>query len=317
MRRYLLGRTLSVGFVLLGISLLVFSMVALLPGDPATAILGPYATEERATELRQQLGLDGGVIERYLAWLSLVLTGDFGRSYSLGRPVLELLAERSMPTAISSSAALGLGTLIGLMLGSVAAVHRGRWIDRALTFISLLGISTPPFWMAMLLMLVLSVHVGWFPVSGMYSVYGAQAGTWLDLVHHLVLPSLVLAMVVAGVIARMMRTAMLETLSSSFVRMARAKGVTEGSVVYGHAFQVALCRIVPVIGLQAGFVLGGAVYIEAVFQWPGLGQLLLGAILERDLLLSQGVVLVIACGYVVVNLATDLLQLALDPRLRP
>lgn len=316
MRRYLLGRLGSLVFVLFGISVLVFSMVALLPGDPATAILGPYATPERVAELQRDLGLSGSVFERYVAWLSGVLSGDWGRSYSLQRPVLELLGERLLPTAISSAAALGLGTLGGLLLGSVAAVHRGQWLDRALTLASLLGISTPPFWMAMLLMLVLSVRLKWFPVSGMYGAYGPDAGSWLDLIHHVVLPSVALALVVAGVIARMMRTAMLETLSSNFVRMARAKGVEENSVLYGHAFQVALSRVIPVIGLQAGFVLGGSVYIEAVFQWPGLGQLLLGAILERDFMLSQGVVLLIACGYVLVNLATDLAQRALDPRLR-
>jgi peptide/nickel transport system permease protein len=298
-----------------GISLLVFAMVALLPGDPATAILGPYATPERVARLNTELGLGDSLGQRYLTWMSSLLHGDFGRSYSMQRPVLDVLLERMPATLALSSCALGLGALLGLLLGSVAAARRGQLADRALSVVTVLGISTPSFWLAMLLMLVFSVHLGWFPVSGMASAYGEGAGGLLDRAHHVVLPALALALVVAGVIGRLMRTAMLETFSQNFVRMARAKGVPEGAVIYGHAFQLALTRVVPVIGLQAGFVLGGAVYIEAVFQWPGLGKVLVDAIVERDFLLTQGAVLVVACCYVLVNLATDLVQRALDPRL--
>jgi peptide/nickel transport system permease protein len=265
--------------------------------------------------LRQALGLDGPLVERYVAWVGKLVQGDFGHSYSLERPVLDVLLERLPPTLTLSFSALAFGTLLGLALGSVAAVHRGA-LDRVLTSVALLGISVPSFWLAMLLMLVFAVDLDLFPVSGMTSVQGAQAGGVLDMVHHLVLPCCALGLVVAGVIARLTRTAMLETLSQDFVRMAHAKGLPHGRVVYGHAFLVALTRVVPVIGLQAGFVLGGAVYIETVFQWPGLGKLLVDSILERDFLLTQGAVLVVATLYVLVNLGTDLAQRALDPRLR-
>ena len=302
--------------VLVGVSVLVFAMVALVPGDPATAILGPFATPARVAELQSQLGLDGNVIQRYGIWLHNLTNGDLGRSYSLGRPVSEVLAERVWPTLALAFAALTFGALVGLLFGSVAATRHHRWPDRALTLAALFGISTPSFWLAMLLMLVFSVSLGWFPVSGMTPSHGAHTFGLLAALHHLVLPVLALGLVVAGVVARFMRTALLETFSAEFVRLARAKGVREADVVYGHAFQMAFTRVLPVIGLQAGFVLGGAAYIETVFQWPGLGKLLVDAILERDLLLAQGTVLILATCYVLVNLATDLAQQALDPRVR-
>ncbi len=308
-------RLLWLALVLVGISVLVFSMIGLLPGDPATAILGPYATPARALELERELGLQGSFFSRYWTWLTNVLAGDFGRSYSFDRPVLDLVLARLGPTLLLALTALGIGTLLGLLLGSVAAVRRGQLADRALTLVALVGISTPPFWMAMLLMVLFAVELGLFPVSGMVSAFGAGAGGVLDIASHLVLPALALALVVLGVIARLTRTAMLETLSEDFVRLARAKGLPEGRVVHGHAFLVAFSRVIPVIGLQAGFVLGGAVYIETVFGWPGLGKLLVDAILQRDLLLAQGAVLVVAACYVVINLCTDLLQRALDPRI--
>ncbi len=314
MTGYIGRRLVALVFVLLGISVLVFSMVALLPGDPATAILGPYATPERAAELRRELGLDTSLVERYFTWLTHVLQGNFGRSYSMQRPVLDVLLERLPATLMLSFTALAFGSVLGLSLGSVAAVKRDKLADRVFTLVALLGISTPSFWLAMLLMLVFAVDLGLFPVSGMLAAYGSSAGSWLDVAHHLVLPTIALGLVVAGVIARLTRTAMLETLSQDFVRLARAKGLDEGKVVYGHAFLVAFTRVVPVIGLQAGFVLGGAVYIETVFQWPGIGKLLVDSILERDFLLTQGAVVVVASSYVLINLVTDLVQRALDPR---
>ncbi len=315
MTRYLLRRLSALFFVLFGISVLVFSMVALLPGDPATAILGPFSTPERVLELQRELGLEGSVVERYLRWLWSLLQGDFGRSYSMERPVFDVLIERLPNTLLLAVSALSVGTLLGLLLGSMAAANRGSWVDRALTFVAILGISTPAFWMAMLLMALFAVSLGWFPVSGTVSLWGEAAGGWPDRARHLVLPTGALGLVVAGVVARMMRSAMLETLRQNFVVMARAKGVSESHVVYGHAFVVAATQITPVIGLQAGFVLGGAVYIETVFQWPGLGKTLVDSILERDFLLIQGAVLLVACLYVLANLLTDVVQRLLDPRI--
>ncbi len=196
----------------------------------------------------------------------------------------------------------------------VAAIHERQWQDQVLTFVVLLGISTPQFWLGLLLILVFAVWLGWLPVSGMFSVYAG--GGLVDLLRHLVLPATSLAVVVAGVLARLTRTVMLEELSQDYVRMARAKGLTERTVLYKHAFLNMLGKMVPVIGLQTGFLLGGAVYIETVFQWPGIGRMLVDAISARDLLLVQGGVLVMASAYVLVNLLADVVQHLLDPRIR-
>jgi len=313
MSAYVLRRLLQLIPVLLGISLVVFLIMALLPGDQALAILGPYATPESLASLRAELGLNEPLWRRFFIWLGSTLQGDLGRSVTLQRPVVDEIAERVGPTLLLAGAALLLSVLLGLVAGAAAA-HRRRWQDKTLTLAVLIGISTPQFWLALLLILVFAVWLQWLPVSGMYSVYGG--GGVGDLLRHLVLPATSLAVVVTGVLARLSRAAMLEELSQDYVRMARAKGLSERQVVYRHAFLNMLGRIVPVIGLQTGFLLGGAVYIETVFQWPGMGRMLVDAISTRDLLLVQGGVLVMASAYVLVNLLADVLQHLLDPRIR-
>ena len=314
MTAYVLRRLLQLIPVLFGISLVVFLIMALLPGDPALAMLGPYATPESLADLRRELGLDQPLWQRYFIWLGNVLQGDLGRSLQLQRPVADAIAERIGPTLLLAFTALALAVVLGLAAGIVAAVHRGRWQDRALTLTVLVGIATPQFWLALLLILVFAVWLGWLPVSGMLSVYGG--GGVGDLLRHLILPAASLAVVATGVLARLGRTTMLEELSRDYVRMARAKGLSERRVVYRHAFVNMLAQMMPVIGLQAGFLLGGAVYIETVFQWPGLGRMLVEAISSRDLLLVQGGVLVMALAYVLVNLMADVLQHLLSPRTR-
>ena len=315
MTAYVLRRLLHLIPVLFGIALVVFLIMALLPGDPALAILGPYATAESLASLRRELGLDLPLWQRFFIWLGNVLQGDLGRSVTLQRPVIDEIAERVGPTVLLAATALVLSVALGLAVGTIAAVHRGQWQDKLLTVAVLVGISTPQFWLALLLILVFSVWLGWLPVSGMLSIYGG--GGFSDLLGHLVLPATSLAIVVTGVLARLTRTAMLEELSQDYVRMARARGLTERRVIYKHAFLNMLGRMTPVIGLQAGFLLGGAVYIETVFQWPGMGRMLVDAISSRDLLLVQGGVLVMASAYVLVNLLADVLQHLLDPRVRP
>jgi len=228
--------------------------------------------------------------------------------------VLDEILERLGPTLLLAGAALAVSALAGLALGVAAAVRHNAWQDRALTLLVLVGLSTPAFWLALLLALGFGVWLGWAPVSGMYSVWGG--GDAADLAVHLVLPALSLAAVATAVIARVTRTQMLEVLRQDYVRLARARGLTERRVVYRHAFRNALVAVVPVIGLETGFLIGGAVYVESVFQWPGLGRTLVTAIAARDLLLVQGAVLVLATGYVLVNLLADLAQYALDPRIR-
>ena len=315
MSAYLVRRLLQLIPVLFGITLIVFVLMALIPGDQALAILGPYATPERIAELRHQLELDRSLPVQYVTWLGNLLEGDLGRSYSLNRPVRDVVFERLGPTLLLSGTALVIGTLLGLLMGVLAAVRQHGWQDKLLTLAALAGISTPSFWLAMIFMLAFGVWAQAFPVSGMSASYGSGAGGVLDVAHHLALPALSLAIVVAGVVARLTRTNMLEVLSAGYVRMARAKGLPESQVLYKHAFRSTLAGVVPVIGLQAGFVLGGAVYIETVFQWPGIGRLLVEAIHTRDLLLVQGGVVVVATAYVLVNLATDVLQHVIDPRI--
>ena len=309
-----LQRLLAAIPVLFGLTIIVFLIMAMIPGDPATAILGSYTTPENVERLNRQLGLDKPLWQQYFIWLGNMLQGDFGRSYTLNRPVIDEVLERFSATLILAGTALLLCSVFGLIAGVVSAVRQYSWVDKTVTFVVLVGISVPSFWLGLLLILVFAVNLKWFPASGMYAIYGG--GDLPDLIRHLFLPAITLAVVATGVIARLTRTAMLEVLRQDFIRTARAKGVTENKVIYKHAFKAALVTVIPVIGIQAGFVLGGAVYIETVFQWPGIGSMLVKAISTRDLLLVQGGVLVVAAAYVLFNLAADVVQTILDPRLR-
>ncbi len=311
---YVAKRLLAMIPILLGLTVVVFGMMALIPGDPATAILGSYATPENVERLNRQLGLDRPLWEQYLVWLGNILEGDFGRSYSLNRPVIDEVLERFSATLLLAGAALLLCSVLGLLAGAVSAVRQFGWADRTITFLVLIGISLPSFWLGLLLILLFAVELQWLPASGMVAIYGG--GGPLDILTHLILPACTLAVVATGVIARLTRASMLEVLRQDYIRTARAKGLSERRVIYRHAFTAALVTVIPVIGIQAGFVLGGAVYIETVFQWPGIGAMLVKAISTRDLLLVQGGVLVVAASYVLFNLAADLLQSALDPRLK-
>jgi peptide/nickel transport system permease protein len=311
---YIARRLLLLIPVLFGISVIVFLVISLIPGDPATAILGAFATPDNVARINRELGLDRPLPVQYLTWLAGVLEGDLGRSYSLNRPVADEVAERFLPTIILAGAALFLCTLFGLLGGVIAAVKQYGWQDKLITLVVLIGISTPSFFLGILLILWFAVGLGWFPTGGMYALFGD--GGLLELLHHLTLPAIALAVVATGVVARLTRANMLEVLRQDYVRTARAKGLSERSVIYRHALRNALVNIVPIIGIQAGFVLGGAVYIESVFQWPGIGRMLVTAISTRDILLVQGGVLVVAASFVLINLVTDVLQSVLDPRLR-
>ncbi|HXV31364.1 MAG TPA: ABC transporter permease [Sinorhizobium sp.] len=314
MRTYILKRLIAVVPVLFGLSVIVFLVMAMIPGDTATAILGPYATQENVERINRDLGLDKPLVQQYLIWIGNVLQGDFGRSFALNRPVLDEVLERFRATLILAGLSLALASVLGLLAGIVSAVRQFGWADRAITFVVLAGISTPSFWLGLLLIYLFAVNWRVLPASGMYAIYGG--GDLKDRLLHLILPATTLAVVAAGVIARLTRSAMLEVLRQDFVRTARAKGLSERRVVYGHAFRSALVSVIPVIGIQAGFVLGGAVYIETVFQWPGIGAMLVKAISTRDILLVQGGVLIVAASYVLFNLAADVVQSMLDPRIR-
>ena len=313
MWNYIIRRLFLLIPVLLGISIIVFFIMELIPGDAAQAILGSYATPENLERVRSELGLDKPMVQRYFIWLGNILQGDFGRSYTLDRPVIDEVLERLGPTLLLAGSSLLLAAVLGMGAGIVAAVKQFGWQDMILTVVVLVGISTPSFWLGLVFVLLFSVQLGWFPVSGMLQVVGG--GGALDLLHHLVLPAVTLGVVATGVIARLTRSTMLEVLRKDFIRSARAKGLSERRVILRHAYKNALVSIVPVLGIQAGFVIGGAVYIETVFQWPGLGRMLVTAIQTRDILLVQGGVVVIATLYVLINLMADVSQHALDPRI--
>ena len=311
---YILKRLVSAIPVLLGITVIVFLIMAMIPGDPATAILGAYATPENVAKLNRDLGLDAPLAQRYVIWLGNMLSGDFGRSYSLNRPVLDEILERFQATLILAGISFVLCSVFGILAGVVSAARQYGLADKAITFTVLIGISVPSFFLGMMMILLFAVNLRWLPVSGMYAIYGG--GDLPDLLRHLLMPALALSVVATGVIARLSRSAMLEVLRQDYIRTARAKGVPERRVIMGHALRAAMVSIIPVLGIQAGFVLSGSVYIEMVFQWPGIGRMLVDAILKRDILLVQGGVVFVAACYVIFNIMVDVAQSLLDPRIK-
>ncbi|MCR9136663.1 MAG: ABC transporter permease [Alphaproteobacteria bacterium] len=314
MGAYILKRLVSAVPVLLGITVIVFLIMAMIPGDPATAILGSYATPENVEKLNRDLGLDAPLVQRYFIWLGNVIVGDFGRSYSLNRPVLDEILERFSATLILAGVSFVLCAVLGILAGVVSAARQYGLADKAITFAVLIGISVPSFFLGMMMILLFAVNLRWLPVSGMYAIYGG--GDLPDLLRHLIMPASALSVVATGVVARLSRSAMLEVLRQDYIRTARAKGVPERRVIMGHALRAAMVSIIPVLGIQAGFVLSGAVYIEMVFQWPGIGRMLVDAILKRDILLVQGGVVFVAACYVLFNIMVDVAQSLLDPRIK-
>jgi peptide/nickel transport system permease protein len=314
MTGYILKRLLSAVPVLLGISIIVFLIMAMIPGDPATAILGSFATPENVAALNEDLGLDKPLVQRYFIWLGNMLQGDFGRSFALNRPVLDEVMERFNATLVLAGTAFLLCTFFGIAAGVISAANQYGLADKAITFVVLLGISIPSFFLGMMMILVFAVNLRWFPVSGMWPIFGDRT-LWV-LLDHLAMPATALAVVATGVVARLSRSAMLEVLRQDFIRTARAKGVHERRVIWGHALRAAMVSVIPVLGIQAGFVLSGAVYIEMVFQWPGVGRMLVDAILRRDILLVQGGVVFVAACYVIFNIIVDVAQSLLDPRIK-
>ncbi len=314
MTGYILKRLLSAIPVLIGITIIVFLIMAMIPGDPATAILGSYATPENVEKLNRDLGLDKPLVQQYFIWLGNMLTGDFGTSFALNRPVLDEVLERFNATLVLAGTAFVLCAFLGVIAGVISAANQYGAADKGITFVVLLGISIPSFFLGMMMILFFAVNLRWFPVSGMWPIYGDR--TLGVLLTHLAMPATALAVVATGVIARLSRSAMLEVLRQDFIRTARAKGVPERGVIWRHALKAAMVAIIPVLGIQAGFVLSGAVYIEIVFQWPGVGRMLVDAILKRDILLVQGGVVFVAACYVLFNIVVDVAQSLLDPRIK-
>ena len=314
MSRFLVRRLLLLVPVLMGVSVIVFLVLHLAPGDPAEIMLGSQATQEDRLRLRADLGLDDPLHVQYGRWLGHVARGDLGRSLWMRRPVLGEVLVRLKATLILTGTALVLSSIGGVALGVLSATRPNSWLDRTSAIASLFGASMPVFWLGIVLMVVFSLTLGWLPASGMYAPYGG--GDVEDLLRHLVLPALTLAAASVTIVARLTRSAMLEVLGQDYIRTARAKGLVERRIVVRHALKNALVPIVTVIGVQAGYLLGGAVLTETVFAWPGVGTLMVQGILARDIPLVQGCVLVVALTFVLVNLFVDLLYAWLDPRIR-
>jgi len=312
--RFLARRLLHLGPVLLGVSVIVFLVLHLAPGDPAEIMLGANANREDLERLRTQLGLDQPLHVQYVTWIGHVARGDLGRSLWMKRPVLGEVLERFKATLLLTGTALFLSTVGGIALGIASARRANSLLDRLSAVASLFGASMPTFWLGIVLMVIFSLWLGWLPASGMYAPYGG--GGLRDLLAHLVLPAITLAAASITIIARLTRAAMLEMLGQDYVRTARAKGLAERPVVWRHALKNALIPIVTVVGVQAGYLLGGAVLTETVFAWPRVGTLVVQGILARDIPLVQGGVLVIALSFVLVNLAVDTLYAWLDPRIK-
>jgi len=300
--------------VLLGVSIIIFMVLHLSPGDPAEIMLGSQATQADLARLRADLGLTEPLHVQYVRWLGLVVRGDLGRSIWMKRPVLAEVLGRLQATLVLTGAALLLSTVGGVALGIASATRPNSLLDRLSAVASLFGASMPVFWLGIVLMVVFALWLGWLPASGMFSPYGG--GGLGDLLVHLVLPAVTLAAASVTIIARLTRSTMLETLGQDYIRTARAKGVVERAVVLRHGLKNALIPIVTVVGVQAGYLLGGAVLTETVFAWPGVGTLMVQGILARDFPLVQGCVLVVALSFVLINLAVDLLYAWLDPRIR-
>jgi ABC-type dipeptide/oligopeptide/nickel transport system permease component len=302
--RFLARRLALTVPVLLGVATLVFSLIHLIPGDPAQAMLGEAATPQDVEELRRRLGLDRPLLEQYGTFLSGVTRGDLGTSLRTGQPVASQILERMPATAELAAAAMLVAILCSIPLGIVAAVRRGTSVDHGAMTLALAGVSIPNFWLGPLLAIIFSVELGWLPVSGR----GTPA--------HLVLPAFSLGAALAAVLARMTRATLLEELREQYVVAARARGVSRVRAVMRHAFRNSLIPVVTLIGLQFGSVLTGAVITETIFAWPGIGRLLIQSIGFRDYPLVQGCILLIAVTYVGVNLLTDLVYGFLDPRIR-
>jgi peptide/nickel transport system permease protein len=318
--------------VLLGVSIVVFFMVRAIPGDPAQLLLGQQATQEQVEQVRQNMGLDKPIIVQYGLFLADAVRGDLGDSIVTGRPVTTELFERFPATLELTMFAMFVAIIVGVPVGVISAVKQYSWLDKATSVLALTGISMPIFWLAMILIVIFFVNLGWLPFPGRLGTgYAVTSITGLVLVDslltlnfpafwdglkHLIMPAIALGTTAMAIITRMTRSSMLEVMGEDYVRTARAKGVVPWRVVFKHALRNAMLPTVTVIGLQVGILMGGAVITETIFSWPGIGQIAYQSIYQRDYAMVQGVVLYGAALFVLVNLLVDILYAVLDPRVR-
>ena len=312
MTRFLTSRVLSLAFVLWLVTIIAFVMIRLAPGDPSAVMLGSDAAPKAVAEFRSAYGLDRPLPVQYLAWLGHVVRGDLGMSIYLGRPVTTAILERLPISLTLTLSAFAIAVVLGISLGLVAAYWHDTWVDRVVSVVAALGLSMPSFWLGICLIYLFAVRWPVMPSGGFVE-------PWIDpgkSFRHLLLPAFALGYLQSGLIARMTRASMLEALRGDFVRVARSKGVGEFRVVVKHAFRNALIPVLTVTGITLAVMFGGAVVIETVFTLPGVGRLLVNAVVRRDYPVVQGTLLVVAAWYVVVNIAVDVLYTVSDPRIR-
>lgn len=330
---FVVERLLQVIPVLLGVSLVVFMMMALTPGDPVEIMLGDLrSTPEQKASLRRDMGLDLPAAERFVRFVGNALQGDFGRSFFHRRPVAEVIAERLPATIELTLVAMLIALAVAVPLGVLAAVRRGSLIDKAATVISLAGTSMPGFWLGIMLILFFAVHLGWMPVSGridlayevprvtgMYlvdSLIRGRLDAFVNALHHIIMPAVTLGLAMAALLMRVTRTSMIEVLQQDYIVFAEAKGLSRARVLVRHALKNALIPTVTVAALETGYLLGGNTIVETVFGWPGLARIIVEGVFSRDYPLVQAGVLVIAVIYVGVNFAADVLYTLLNPRIK-
>ena len=312
MRSYLIRRILGMAVVIFLVLTIAFIIVRLSPGDPAALMLGPESTAEDAVELRAQLGLDRPIIVQYVAFISNALLGDLGTSIFFKQPVTEVLWGRAEPTIFLSLFSLLIALVIAVPIGIYAAYRRGSLLDQTVISTAMLAASVPSFWTGLMLQRYLATNLGWFPASG----YGGPDATFWDRMGHLLLPSIVLGIVNSALILRFTRASMLDILGEDYIRTARSKGMRERRVVLRHALKNAAIPIITVIGLTFALLVSGAVVTERVFNIPGMGNLVVSAVLRRDYPVIQGTLIVVASLYVLINLLTDLAYLLVDKRVK-
>ena len=296
---------------LLGVSLLIWLLLSILPGDPLAGLLAPDASPEDRVRLEHELGLDQPLPVRYVQWMGDMATGDFGYSPFRRREVSELISSAWQNTAVLAGVSAIFGLTLGIAAGTIAGVYRGSWIDRVVTGAAIVGLSVPSFWIAILLLIVFSAQMQILPAGGI----GSLSDGIFDYSKHLIMPVLAGSLITIAITARVARASIVETYQAEFVELLRAKGLKEWQVLM-HVGKNAISPVLTTSGLQVGYLLGGSVLIETIFSWPGLGQLVFNAITARDLLVVQATTLVIAVTFVLLNLAVDLLQATFDPRMK-
>ena len=303
MAQYLWNRLAAGLLVVFGISVFTFALVHMIPGDPVRMMLGQKATQEQVEQIREQMGLNKPLVEQYATYITGIIQGDFGTSLKTGQPVLKEILNRFPATVKIAVSAILIAIVVGIALGIVAAKYKDTIVDRAVLTLATLGVSIPGYWLGLLLMLLFAVKWKWFPIAG---------GTGFK---DLVLPAVTLGVYASTIICRLTRSGMLEVLSQDYIRTARAKGIDETIILFRHAFRNVMIPVVTVVGLQMASLLGGAVLIEQVFSWPGIGTLAIDAIFSRDFPMIQGTTLFMGIVYVSVNIVIDLLYGFIDPRI--